>query len=165
MAKNTKALSGPAKRKYFRDVLSVEPGVTPEAAARLTDKFDAELSHMRVRAHVSLRKANPAAEVPSPVTAILPPVVPVPPLPVAEAMPVTSAFDPHAFSLIVVMTRQGAAGLEQTLARIDDPEHLRALARAQHVAIDATLEQPAALRAAIIAGTAQRIADRRAAAS
>ena len=47
----------------------------------------------------------------------------------------------------------------------DEADQLRALARAQHVAIDASVSALAELRAAIIAGTAQRIADRRAAAS
>jgi hypothetical protein len=159
MAKHTKAISGPAKRKYFRDALRADPGVSPEAAKRLTEKFDAELSHMRARNHPALNAgaaAQPAAD--NDATAPAKPAT----APPALAEP---AFDPHAFSLIVVMTRQGPDGLKARLEAIDNAEHLRALARAQHVAIDTALDQPAALRTAIIAGTAQRIADRRAAAS
>jgi hypothetical protein len=155
MAKNTKALSGPAKRKYFRDVLAADTGVTADAAKRLTDRFDRDLSHMRVRQHAALKTAG---EQPSP------PEVSAAPVPaVAAAAP--AAFDPHAFSLIVVMTKQGAEGLRRRLEAIDSVEHLKALARAQHVAVEATLDDAAQLRSAIVAGTAQRIADRRAAAS
>jgi hypothetical protein len=168
MAKTTKALSGMAKRKYFRDALLAEPAVPPEAAERLAARFDHELTQMRVRNHVSLRR--PVTPVASHINAAgrapVAPSLPEPVAPAARQTPgQTSAFDPHAFSLIVVMTKQGSAGLEKTLAAIEDPEHLRALARAQHVAIDSALDQPSELRAAIIAGTAQRIADRRAAAS
>ena len=175
MAKNTKALSGPAKRKYFRDALAGDPGVARDAAERLTEKFDSDLSHMRVRQHVSLgrvsgptsepKKAAPkTAEAPTPVIAApAQPAVPMPPAAPAASSP--APFDPHAFSLIVVMTRQGADGLKRTLETIGEADHLRALAKAQHVAIDAALTEPADLRTAIIAGTAQRIADRRAAAS
>lgn len=151
MAKNTKALSGPAKRKYFREALQADPGVTPEAAKRLTETFDSEVSQMRVRQHAAL----PASRSKS---------APVVEKPVLVA-PDTTAFDPHAFSLIVVMTKFGAEGLQAKLEAIDNVEHLKALARAQHVAVDVAADQPDQLRAAIIAGTAQRIADRRAAAS
>jgi hypothetical protein len=148
MAKHTKASSGAGKRKYFRDALRADPGVSPEAAERLTDKFDAELTHLRVRKNTGT--ANASAETFDEAEHE------------ADAVP---AFDPHAFSLIVVMTKQGAAGLDAKLKAIDNAEHLRALARAQHVAIDGTVSALPDLRAAIIAGTAQRIADRRAAAS
>lgn len=153
MAKNTKALSGPAKRKYFRDVLSADAGVSADAAQRLTDRFDRELSHMRVRQHAALKPDTvsvprvAAAAVPSP-----------------AATPVAT-FDPHAFSLIVVMTKEGGEGLRRRLEAIGSADKLKDLARAQHVAIDASLDDPARLCEAIVAGTAQRIADRRAAAS
>ncbi len=151
MAKHTKSASGAGKRKYFRDALRADPGVSPEAAERLTEKFDVELSHLRVRKGAvdalgtlgSADDHDDATEVPS----------------------TEPAFDPHAFSLIVVMTKQGAAGLDAKLKAIESADQLRALARAQHVAIDASVSALAELRAAIIAGTAQRIADRRAAAS
>lgn len=152
MAKQTKATSGAAKRKYFRDALRADPGVSAEAAERLIEKFDAELSHMRVRKGAASAAAlAEAAEEHEQASDAEPPAAP--------------AFDPHAFSLIVVMTKQGADGLKAKLQSIESVEHLRALARAQHVAIDTSLEALPELRAAIIAGTAQRIADRRAAAS
>ncbi len=151
MAKHTKASSGAGKRKYFRDALRADPGVSPEAADRLTDKFDAELSHLRVRKGAgSIGSFADAADEPEHEP---------------DAPPAAPPFDPHAFSLIVVMTKQGAAGLDAKLKAIDNADHLRALARAQHVAIDTSVNALPELRAAIIAGTAQRIADRRAAAS
>lgn len=167
MAKNTKALSGPAKRKYFRDALQAESGVAADAAQRLTEKFDGEVAQLRVRQHVALSasRAKPAEAASS---GDAPQQTTRQPQANAQApapLPVPAAFDPHAFSLIVVMTKQGAAGLQAKLDAIDSAEHLKALARAQHVAIDGAGDRPDQLRAAIIAGTAQRIADRRAAAS
>ena len=150
MAKHTKAASGASKIKYFRDALRADPGVSPEAVGRLTAKFDADLSHVRIR-----RGAAPA---PTAEDAPAPAAVP-------QVLPPAPAFDPHAFSLIVVMTKQGPAGLEAKLSTIDSVDQLRALARAQHVAVDTALVALPDVRAAIIAGTAQRIADRRAAAS
>ena len=148
MAKHTKAASGAAKIKYFRDALRADGGVSPEAVERLTSKFDSDLSHVRIR-----RSAETAQDT-SPDA-----------LNEVTCQPPVAAFDPHAFSLIVVMTKQGAAGLDAKLRTIDSIEQLRALARAQHVALDTTLVALPEVRAAIIAGTAQRLADRRAAAS
>lgn len=76
-----------------------------------------------------------------------------------------AAFDPYAFSAVVVLTRSGKDGLMKRLATIDRPEHLRSLADAQHLAVDKSLSTPAELRAAIIKATEKRIANRRAAAS
>lgn len=155
MAKSTKALSGPAKRKYFRDVLAADPGVTPDAAKRLVDRFDADLTHMRVRGHVSLQAP------------VEPEASPVKPKrkPVAPQRAAAVVFDPHAFSLIVVMTKQGAEGLLRRLKDIDDVGQLRELARAQHIAVATDIAEADTLRAAIVKGTAERIANRRAAAS
>lgn len=83
------------------------------------------------------------------------------PLPAEEA----PAFDPFAFSAVVVMSRQGRAGLMQKLGEITDPDQLKQIADAQHLAIDRSLTGLDALREAIVKGAEQRIADRRAAAS
>lgn len=160
MAKTTKALSGPAKRKYIRDVLAAERGISAEAAKRLTDRFDSDISQMRVRQHAALRAAM-AAKMPARQAAAEPPAEPVA-VPPQTPPPM---FDPHAFSLIVVLTKQGADGLMGRLLAIEDIDHLRELARAQHIAVDAALADAAAVRAAIVTGTEQRIANRRAAAS
>lgn len=75
------------------------------------------------------------------------------------------AFDPFAFSAVVVLSRQGKSGLMKRLAAIDDIAHLKQLAEAQHIAFDRSLTDSEALREAILRGAEQRIADRRAAAS
>ena len=76
-----------------------------------------------------------------------------------------AAFDPFAFSAVVVMSRQGRDGLLSKLSEIGDIAHLRQLADAQHLAFDRSLTDADALREAIVKGAEQRIADRRAAAS
>ncbi len=83
---------------------------------------------------------------------------PAPPVAAPEAKP----FDPFAFSLVVVLTKDGRDGLMQELEAIESEADLRALAKAQHIPIPADLD---AVRSAITVGTAERIADRRAAAS
>ncbi|MFN3867761.1 MAG: hypothetical protein ACK4MF_01700 [Hyphomicrobiaceae bacterium] len=75
------------------------------------------------------------------------------------------AFDPFAFSAVVVLSRQGRSGLMKRLADIDDITHLKQFAEAQHIAVDSTLTDRDALCEAILRGAEQRIADRRAAAS
>lgn len=87
---------------------------------------------------------------------------PADPEPAAATEP---AFDPFAFSAVVVLSRQGKSGLLHRLAAIDDAAHLKQLAEAQHLAIDRSLDDTEALREAIVKGAEQRIADRRAAAS
>lgn len=77
------------------------------------------------------------------------------------------AFDPFAFSLIVIMRRAGKAGLLDKLRSVGDTGRLREIARAQHIGldgIDADSELDD-LCQAIVAGTERRIAHRTAAAS
>ena len=76
------------------------------------------------------------------------------------------AFDPFAFSAVVILARSGADALRAKLKDIKDPEHLRSLADAQHLGVDPELRGDVrALRKAIVSGAKQRLADRRAAAS
>jgi hypothetical protein len=165
MAKKTKALSGPAKRKYFRSALQGADGVSAQAAAALTARFDADITHMRVRQPSVPDKDATGDETTKGSPRRKPPSNRAMTAPAASTVPMAPAFDPHVFSLIVVMTKQGAEGLKARLAMIESTEHLRALALAQHVHIADALNAADDLRAAIIDGTAQRIADRRAAAS
>lgn len=103
-----------------------------------------------------------AAFAPAPQTEAQPGTTSAPAAPEAVAAP---AFDPFAFSAVVVLTRQGKAALLKRLASIDTAANLIALADAQHLAIDRSLTDLARLREAIVKGAEQRIADRRAAAS
>lgn len=84
----------------------------------------------------------------------------------AEASPASDApFDPFAFSVMVVLAKFGKDALAKRLADITSADDLRALAEAQHLAVNANLKKPEDLRKAIVAATAQRLADRKAAAS
>lgn len=104
---------------------------------------------------------NPApSPVPSPVAA------PVETAAAATESP-AEAFDPHAFSLVVALRRDGRDALLARLTAVADVGRLRQIARAQHVSLaktpdDASLET---LCLDIVAGTERRIAHREAAAS
>lgn len=74
-------------------------------------------------------------------------------------------FDPYAFSVLVVLTKQGRDGLMKRVSDIKSAENLRRLAEAQHLGIDRSLTKLDDLRKAIVAAAEQRLADRRAAAS
>jgi hypothetical protein len=157
MAKNTKALSGPATKKYMRDLLQSDPGVTAEATERLVATCGDEIAQLRVRLPIPVRQKVPVkAEQPTPPPAAVPVAAPV-------AKP-AAAFDPFAFSVVVVLTKQGKDGLMTKLAAVDNAADLRAIAKAQHIAVPATGSVDD-LRRAIVDGTAARIADRQAASS
>jgi hypothetical protein len=166
MAKNTKALSGPATKKYMRDLLQSDPGVTAEATERLVATCGDEIAQLRVRLPIPVRQKVPAkAAQPTPAAAALataPAVVAKPAVVPAKAA--APAFDPFAFSVVVVLTKQGKDGLMAKLAPIDNVADLRAIAKAQHIAVPATGTADE-LRRAIVDGTAARIADRQAASS
>jgi hypothetical protein len=159
MAKNTKALSGPAAKKYMRDLLKSDPGVSADATERLVATCGDEIAQLRVRLPMPIRQkslaaaATPAASAPMPAVA-------APAKPAASA----AAFDPFAFSVVVVLTKQGKDGLMARLAGVETAADLRAIAKAQHIAVPATGSADE-LRRAIVDGTAARIADRQAASS
>ena len=77
----------------------------------------------------------------------------------------TPRFNPFAFSAMVALVKTGRDGLFSRLADIAGVDDLKAFAEAQHLAIDADLEEPDALREAIVAATEKRLAGRHAAAS
>ena len=160
MAKTTKALSGPAAKKYMRELLHADPGVTADATERLVATCGEEIAQLRVRLPIPARQKRPAESV-------VPAGVPAPVEPLAKpvaAPAVSAAFDPFAFSVVVVLTKQGRDGLMAKLAAIDGIADLRAIAKAQHIAVPATGTADE-LRRAIVEGTAARIADRQAASS
>ena len=66
---------------------------------------------------------------------------------------------------MVVLAKTGKDGLLKRLSEIKSVENLRALADAQHLAVNTTLKKPDELRKAIVTATEQRLADRKAAAS
>lgn len=172
MAKSTKTLSGQAQRKYFRELFRAEPGVAPEAAERLTEACASEIAVIRVRLPLAKRRPVPVViqqkAAPERGAALKQDAklaaAPVPPAPVPEAGE-PAPFDPNAFSLIVMLRKQGKDALFSTLEAIGDVGRLREIARAQHVAVEATITDLTALVEAIVAGTEKRVASRQAAAS
>ena len=154
MAKNTKPIAGQSQRKYFRDLFRAEPGVTPEAAERLTESCVKELAQIRVRLPMVVRRPLKVLVK----DALAPKSAETQPAPAA-------AFDPHAFSLIVVMRKGGKDALLAKLADVPDVAQLTAIAKAQHVALDGDPTSREGILEARIAGTERRIAHREAAAS
>ena len=156
MGKNTRPLSGQSQRKFFRTLFQSDPGVSAEASARLTEICATEIAQIRVRLPLVGRRPKAAAS-PSVPDAVRTRPDPEPDPP--------ASFDPHAFSLIVIMRKGGADALMAQLSHVADLAHLRAIASAQHVSIDHGIEDRSALLAAIVEGTGRRIAHRQAAAS
>lgn len=162
MAKGTRTLSGASRDKYFRELFAAEPDLSAAAAGRLLRTCAREIAQLRVREPLPNR-SRPAP----------PPVDPEPPKPETTLTSPTGdtaaasvpAFDPYAFSLTVMLKRNGRKALLDRLESIESAADLRRLAEAQHVAVPAELADLTQLRHAIVDGTAQRLADRRAAAS
>ena len=157
MAKNTKPIAGQSQRKYFRDLFRTDPGVTPDAVERLTEACVKELAQIRVRLPMVVRRPMKVLVADTPANK------PAETQPAAKSQ--AAAFDPHAFSLIVVMRKGGKDALLAKLAEVTDLTQLMAIAKAQHVALDG---QPASrddVLEALVAGTERRIAHREAAAS
>ncbi len=155
MAKNTRPFSGQMQRKYFRDLLKSDPGVTSEAVDRLTEIVSTELASIRVRLPLAVRKkasSGAAAAVGKAASE-------------SPAKSAGAAFDPHAFSLIVVFRTGGKDALLAKLNEVTDPDHLKAIAKAQHVALEGEPADRSELLSALVAGTEKRIAHRQAAAS
>jgi hypothetical protein len=147
MAGKTKALSGPGKDKFLRAIAS-----RAVDKAALLDALHVNIPEIRVRLEVwkeTLRDAPGAKDVPQSAASSVAP----------------SAFDPFGFSAVALLTRQGRAALETKLAGITDGVDLRALADAQHLAVDQAVTDAVQLRAAIVSGAERRIAERIAAAS
>lgn len=151
------------KEAFFRGLLragrALDAGAIDGTAASLAQRVrKIWLADPALAAEMSaVRDAGPAKTAAAPAAS---------PAPAAEPVAAPSAaFDPFAFSAVVVMSRQGRGGLMKKLEEIAEPEHLKQLAEAQHLAIDRSLTGVDALREAIVKGAEQRIADRRAAAS
>lgn len=76
-----------------------------------------------------------------------------------------AAFDPYCFGAVVTLQRLGPNALLARLAAITRVEDLRSFAVAQSLALPAGWSSADELRAAIVRGAEERLAERRAAAS
>lgn len=163
MTKGTQLWTGDRMRDFFRAHVRRSTSLGEADAEQLVEALVKAVNFMRVwempldpplqdAQRPSVSPATPAKKAaPKPVTGG-PPVVP-------------PAFNPYAFSAMVVLSKTGKDGLLKKLADIKTAENLKALAEAQHLAIDRSLKKADDLRKAIAAATEQRLADRKAAAS
>ncbi len=152
MSKGTQLWPGERMREFFRIHVRRTATLKDEDAEKLVDALGKAVNFMRVW------------EMPEP----LPPQAMEPAMAAGKGKgpaPEEKPFDPYAFSAMVTLSRAGKDGLMKRLADIKSAEHLKALAEAQHLAIDRNLKKADELRKAIIAATEQRLADRKAAAS
>lgn len=165
--KKTRPLSGPALRKYVRDLVEADAEIAAEPGRRITETLVREVAEARIRLPIPQRRRSsgtPASDGKDRVITAPGPSETAKTDP-APAPPPEPSFDPYAFSAVAVMTREGRTGLLARLTDITSAGNLRQFAEAQHLALPSGLEDPAELRTAILAATERRIADRRAAAS
>jgi hypothetical protein len=158
MGKATRSLSGASQKKYFRDLFHSTDGVAAESAEALADICKREIAQVRVRLPIPERGRKSRAaktKVADPLAAAAS----------AASDGAHSGFDPFAFSVVVVVTKEGREGLARKLEAIASPDDLRMLAKAQHVALPDGSPTIDVLRAAIIEGALHRVANRKAAAS
>ncbi len=160
MGRTTKQLSGGGKDKFLRAVVAGEQGLPADAAVRLGDALCTAIADIRVRRDTWETLRDATVTPPAPPAAQGLTAQPAPPV-----APSAAAFDPFVFSALAVLTKKGAAALTVRLAEITTAADLHALANAQHLSVDAKLVDLGALRLAILAATAARLAERRAAAS
>lgn len=148
MTQGAQIWPGDRMRAFFRAHIRRETTLDDASAERLSDALTRAINRMLVW-DVPPLSAHDASHSSSKVS--------------AEA--VNPAFDPYAFSVLAALMKTGREGLTKKLADIGSVEHLKALAEAQHLAIDPKIKKLDDLRKAIIAATEQRLADRKAAAS
>lgn len=157
MAGSTQLWPGPRMRAFFRAILATEPDVDAALADRLAGRCVKAVARMMVW-DAGPADATPAgASADSSATASAPAsdATTTDELKVA-GQDTGGAFEPFAFSIIVVLKRLDA---------IATPEHLHKMAAAQHISVDKSITSTKALREAIADGAEQQLADRRAAAS
>jgi hypothetical protein len=158
MGKATRSLSGASQKKYFRDLIGSVEGIPPSAAETLRGTCEREIAQVRVRLPIPERGTRGKPEAKSKAAGR-------PESTTASEPAAVAGFDPFAFSVVVVITKEGRDGLSRKLQDIATTADLRALAKAQHLALPDGDLTAADLRGAIIEGALQRIANRKAAAS
>lgn len=169
MAGSAQFWPGPRMRAFFRSILAAEPGVDEKLAERLADRLTKRINRMLVwdPGEVDLPSEEPAARSTVSGTDTKPAKHENAPPDGAEseAPKVDATFDPFAFSVVVVLKRQGSSALIKRLESVTSAAHLHQIAVAQHLGVDKHIRSVKKLREAIVAGAEQRLADRRAAAS
>lgn len=163
---NTKKLSGIEKDRFFDAFFRLESGIDAPLAERLAKKSAAAFSSVRVRpenAGVALARFQDDAAPPrsAPQEFVETPTHQL-------EVSLDQDFDPYCFGLVPVLQREGRAGLVRKLVAVGNAAHMRQMARAQQVALDAKAKSSDVdvkqLAASIADATARKAADRRAAA-
>ncbi|MCB1527458.1 MAG: hypothetical protein KDJ45_07135 [Hyphomicrobiaceae bacterium] len=182
MSRSAQLWPGPRMRAFFRSILAQEPGLDARLVETLAERLTKRVNRMLVWDAVDGTDASydSAASLLSSTasegsdrtssTATAKTTDTLPSAVDAQTQPDTGAqaetpFDPYAFSIIVVLKRQGATVLMQRLETVTNVAHLLQMASAQHIGVDKSITSVKKLRKAIVAGAEQRLADRRAAAS
>lgn len=144
MAKSIKTSEEQRLKAFFRDAIQGEPGIEQELAERMAERCVQSIEGVLSKKG----QTRPTAGVAEP-----------------AAPAASKPFDPFAFSAVAVLAKRGRDELMAKLGEIEEPDHLRELALAQHIGVDPKLSRPDELRLAIVSGAERRIASRRAAAS
>lgn len=144
-------LIGKRKREYLAGIVRQESRLDPKVTDRLTDTLDGAIRSLRTTKEQRARVRDAAPET------------------LAAAKPASKSFDPYGFNAILVLRRGGREALAAKLAEIAEVGHLRQLADAQLIGLDADMRTGAVdiedLREAVLRGVERLVADRRAAAS
>ncbi len=148
-------------KAFFRAHVRRETALDEKAAEKLVEALTKAVNFMRVW-QVPEEPPAPAATVPAPAKPNAPPAAKSAGKSEAKS---EAAFDPYAFSAMVVLSKTGREGLAKKLSEIKGADNLRKFADAQHLGIDRKLTKIDDLRKAILHAAEQRLADRRAAAS
>src|SRR5262245_18705312 len=158
--RKTKALSGAAQDAYFRRLLKREGSVSEQAREQLLHALKRDIAQLRLR-----RDPLPGAVL-APSPAVEPQQAAAPKASTqSDAGGATEAFDPFSPNIVVLLRTAGRAAALVALVAIENPAHLRLLAREQRLSIASDLASLQELRAAIVTAAERRIANRMAAAS
>lgn len=162
MAKR-KALSARKELRALLECALAREADIPEAAARRVVNRILRRSDRIAEIGGALCAARADAEAaPAPAPKAEPEPAPAAP---ARIEPHEEAFDPYAIGAVVTLQRFGREVLLERLATVTRTEDLVRLASAQNLFLTAAWSNAEELRAAIVEGAMQRLAERHAAAS
>lgn len=188
MAKPEILWPGDRLKEFFRRLIASEPTIAPGVRDRLAETCARPINRMLIWSYPNIQETPQAAhdqvqtdhgddaQTTEPGQPTLADMVPWPALDtgmeddapqhaIETSVHTEPAFDPYAFSVVALFKRGGADALLAQLAPITSARHLKELATAQHLSVPRDIDEPEALRMAIVKGAEARIADRRAAGS
>jgi hypothetical protein len=148
----------------LKRVLAAEPGLDDATRERLTETLQSAIALVSQR--YSVTPARPSEQDGAVVAESASAQVEVEMTEVVETIaPDDESFDPYSPNVIVVFRTRGRDAALAELHSIENVDCLRLLAREQQLGIASDLDDPSAIRQAIVAAAERRVANRRAAAS